>query len=64
MSQDEWSKALDSMEGAIVLEKNINQALLGMYGLGSTSTDTHPCDFLENHSIDEEEKLIKKIRTT
>ena len=64
VSQDEWTKTLDSIEAAIVMGKNLNQALLGLYGLGFVGTDAHPCDFPENHSLDEEEKLIKKIRTT
>ena len=30
-------------------------------GLGSARTNPHICDLLENHSLDEEVKLIKKI---
>lgn len=51
------------MEAAIILGKNLNQALLDLHALGSSGTDAHPCDFLENHLLGEE-KLIKKIRTT
>nr|XP_045376480.1 ferritin light chain-like [Camelus bactrianus] len=60
-SQDEWGKTQDAMEAAIVLEKNLNQALLDLHALGSARTDPHLCDFLENHFLDEEVKLIKMI---
>nr|KAF6268619.1 hypothetical protein mMyoMyo1_005355 [Myotis myotis] len=45
-SQDEWGKT---------------QALLDLHALGSTRVDPHLCDFLENHFLDEEVKLIKKM---
>ncbi|EHA97713.1 Ferritin light chain 1 [Heterocephalus glaber] len=60
-SEDEWGKTLDSMEVALALEKNLNQALLDLHALGSAKTDPHLCDFLEKHFLDEEVKLIKKI---
>ncbi|XP_070263627.1 ferritin light chain-like [Myotis yumanensis] len=60
-SQDEWGKAQDTMEAALALEKNLNQALLDLHALASTRADPHLCDFLENHFLDEEVKLIKKM---
>ncbi|XP_014317094.1 ferritin light chain [Myotis lucifugus] len=60
-SQDEWGKTQDAMEAALALEKNLNQALLDLHALGSTRVDPHLCDFLENHFLDEEVKLIKKM---
>ncbi|EPQ14425.1 Ferritin light chain 1 [Myotis brandtii] len=39
-SQDEWVK-LRTMEAAMALEKNRNQALLELHDLGSTCTDPH-----------------------
>ena len=50
------------MEAALLLEKNLNQALLDLHGLASARRDPHICDFLENHFLDEEVKLIKKLR--
>ncbi|CAD7686460.1 unnamed protein product [Nyctereutes procyonoides] len=47
-------KAMDSMKAAIVLRKNLNQALLDLHALGSASTDAHSCHFLKNHFLDEE----------
>lgn len=60
-SRDEWGKTQDAMEAAMALEKNLNQALLDLHALGSTRTDPHVCDFLEDHFLDKEVKLIKKM---
>ncbi|XP_042789914.1 ferritin light chain-like [Panthera leo] len=60
-SQDEWGKTLDAMKAALLLEKNLNQGLLDLHALGSARTDPHLCGFLENHFLDEEVKLIKKM---
>ncbi|KAK7825579.1 hypothetical protein U0070_016219 [Myodes glareolus] len=60
-SQDEWGKTQEAMEAVLALEKNLNQALLDLHSLGSARTDPHLCDFLENHFLDEEVKVIKKM---
>ncbi|TEA25837.1 hypothetical protein DBR06_SOUSAS1210129, partial [Sousa chinensis] len=52
-SQNEWGKTQDTMEAAILMEKNLNHAL------GSACAGPHLCDFLESHLPDEEVKLIK-----
>ncbi|XP_045150558.1 ferritin light chain-like [Echinops telfairi] len=57
-SQDEWGRTLDAMEAALALEKTLNQALLDLHAVGS---DPHLCDFLENHFLDKEVKLLKKV---
>ena len=49
------------MEAILASEKNLNQALLDLHTLGSAHTDPYLCDFLENHFLDEEVKLIKKM---
>ncbi|XDB66305.1 hypothetical protein ABFV05_019921 [Capra hircus] len=61
-SQDEWGKTQEAMEAALLVEKNLNQALLDLHGLASARGDPHICDFRENHFLDEEVKLIKKMR--
>ncbi|XP_054571458.1 ferritin light chain-like [Eptesicus fuscus] len=60
-SQDDWAKTQDAMEAALALEKSLNQALLDLQALTSTRADPHVWDFLENHFLDEEVKLIKKM---
>ncbi|XP_035881202.1 LOW QUALITY PROTEIN: ferritin light chain-like [Phyllostomus discolor] len=60
-SQDEWGETQDSMEATLALEETLNQSVLDLHALGSTCTDPHLCDFLNNHFLDEEVKLIKKM---
>ncbi|XP_044941932.1 ferritin light chain-like [Mustela nigripes] len=59
--QDEWGETLDTTEAVLVLEKSLNETLLDLLALGPARTDPHLCDFLENHFLDEEVKLIKKM---
>lgn len=47
------------MEATMVMEKDLNQALLDLYALGSACTDPCLCDFLQSHLPDEVVKLIK-----
>ncbi|XP_055421158.1 ferritin light chain-like [Bubalus kerabau] len=61
-SQDELGKTQDdAMEATLLVEKNLNQALLELHGLACTRGDPHICDFLKKHFLDEEVKLIKKM---
>ena len=60
LSQEKWGKTQDAIEAALLLETNLEQAILALHGLGSARADPHICDFLENHSLDKEVKLIKK----
>lgn len=46
-SQEEWGKALDAREAALVLEKSLNQAF--WICSGSACADPHLCDFPENY---------------
>ena len=60
-SQGEWDKSQDTTEATVALEKNLSQALLDLQAWGSTCTDLHLCDFLENRVLGEDMKLIKKM---
>lgn len=62
-SQIEWLfiKISKTSTKYLLVEKNLNQALLDLHGLASAHGDPHICDFLENHFLDEEVKLIKKM---
>uniref|UniRef100_A0A9L0IK36 Ferritin n=1 Tax=Equus asinus TaxID=9793 RepID=A0A9L0IK36_EQUAS len=60
-SPDEWSGSVVAMEAAIVLEKNLNQAVLDLHALGSVNTDPRLCDFLKSHFLEEKMKVIKKM---
>ena len=56
--RDEWGKTQDAMEATLLMEKNPNQTLSDLHGLGSPLADPCICDFLENHFLGEEVKLI------
>ena len=49
------------MEVTVVMEKNLNQALFDLNALGPTHIEPHLYDFLVNHFLNEEVKLIKKM---
>ncbi|CAD7688366.1 unnamed protein product [Nyctereutes procyonoides] len=40
---------------------NLNQALWDLHALGSALTYPHLCDFLVNHFLEEQVKLIRKM---
>ena len=61
LSRTKWGKTLDPVEAAMILKRNFNQALLDQHALDTAGTDPHLCDFLENHFLDGEVKLIKKM---
>ncbi|XP_040129922.1 ferritin light chain isoform X2 [Ictidomys tridecemlineatus] len=61
LTQDEWHDCLEAMEAALILEKNLNEALLDLHALGLTNTDPQLCFFLESHFLDQEVQLIKKM---
>ncbi|EPQ03288.1 Ferritin light chain [Myotis brandtii] len=62
--QGEWGEAQDTMEATLALERSLNQALLELQALGSTRSDPHLCDFLENHFRGEEVEIKKKMGDT
>ena len=57
-SQDEWGKTQDAMEATLLMEKNPNQTLSDLHGLGSPLAAPCICDLLENHFLGEKVKLI------
>nr|XP_034491103.1 ferritin light chain-like [Marmota flaviventris] len=61
LTQDEWHDCLEAMEAALILEKNLNEALLDLHALGLANTDPQLCFFLESHFLDQEVQLIKKM---
>uniref|UniRef100_A0A8D1DKM8 Ferritin n=1 Tax=Sus scrofa TaxID=9823 RepID=A0A8D1DKM8_PIG len=40
--QDEWGKSQNAVEAAILMEKNLNQAILDLHALGFAHTDSQP----------------------
>nr|ABH10672.1 ferritin [Haliotis discus hannai] len=58
---DEWGTALESMQVALSLEKNVNQSLLDLHAVASKHSDAQMCDFLESEYLEEQVKAIKEI---
>uniref|UniRef100_A0A2I3HXT5 Ferritin n=1 Tax=Nomascus leucogenys TaxID=61853 RepID=A0A2I3HXT5_NOMLE len=58
---DDWESGLNEMECALHLEKNVNQSLLELHKLATDKNDSHLCDFLETHYLNEQVKAIKEF---
>ncbi|KAJ8794648.1 hypothetical protein J1605_003119 [Eschrichtius robustus] len=52
----------DAVEAAIIMEKNLNQAPVDLHALGSARADPRLWDFPESRLLDEQVKLIQKMR--
>ena len=59
---DEWGTALDALQMALKLEKEVNQSLLDMHQVGSAKNDPHFCDFIESEYLGEQVESIKQLR--
>lgn len=57
--KDEWKGSLDATEAVMALEKNINQALLDLYILGSALTALPSLTLWTAVCLDDEVKLVK-----
>ncbi|KAI5940655.1 Ferritin light chain [Manis javanica] len=49
------------MEATIIPEENLSRTLLDLPALGYEGSEPHLCDFLENHFLDAEVKLVRKM---
>ncbi|XP_045139695.1 LOW QUALITY PROTEIN: ferritin heavy chain-like [Echinops telfairi] len=58
---DDWESGLNAMEGALHLEKSVNQPLLGLHKLATDKNDPHLCDFIETHYLGEQVKSINEL---
>jgi len=57
----EWGSALDGLQAALDLEKQVNQSLLDLHGTASTSNDPHLTKFLEDEYLHEQVEAIKEL---
>ena len=57
---DDWENRLNAMEGALHLEKSVNQSLLEPHKLATDNNDPNLCDFTETHYLHEQVKSIKE----
>ncbi|KAL4232709.1 fts3-like protein [Mactra antiquata] len=59
--KDEWGSGLEAMEAALVLEKLVNQSLLGLHKVAESHADAQMADFLESEYLEEQVNAIKEL---
>lgn len=59
--KDEWGTALEGLNSALSLERELNQAVLGLHGFCDENDDYHSADFIEGNFLDEHVKAIKEL---
>jgi len=57
----EWGTALDALQAALDLEKQVNQSILDLHGVAGSNNDPHLCKLLEDEFIEEQVDSIKKL---
>jgi len=58
---DEWGTGLQGLETALVLEKQVNQALLDLHAVADKHADPQLTDFLEGNYLEEQVEAIKEL---
>ncbi|KAJ9071083.1 hypothetical protein DSO57_1000758 [Entomophthora muscae] len=56
-----WKSAVNAVECALQLEKDVNRSLLQLHKVASESDDPQMCDYLEGEFLKEQVESIKKI---
>lgn len=59
--RDAWGSALEAMQAALEMEKNINQTLINLHDLAEKHGDAQLCDWVEDHFLKESVESIKKM---
>jgi len=57
--RDAWGSALEAMQSALEMEKNVNQTLLELHRVAGKHGDAHMCDWLEDNFLRESVESIK-----
>ncbi|XP_076035442.1 ferritin-like [Oratosquilla oratoria] len=60
-SQQEWGSALDALQSALELEKQVSKSLLDMHLEAGSKNDSHLSKFLEDNYLEEQVDSIKKL---
>jgi len=60
-TKDEWGTALEAMQMALALERQVNQVLLDLHKLATEHADAHMTDFLEGNYLEEQVESIKEL---
>ena len=59
--RDEWGSALEAIQAALALEKNVNQSLLDLHACADSHNDYQFADFLESNYLTEQTEAIKEL---
>jgi len=59
--RSEWGSALEALQTALDLERQVNQSILDLHGLASTQNDPHLSNFLEEEFVTEQVEAIKEL---
>ena len=59
--KNEWSSALEALEDALALEKDVNEKILRMHSVADAQNDPQMTDFLEGTFLNEQVDAIKEL---
>merc|ERR1712137_318816 len=59
--KNEWTTALEALEDALALEKDVNAKLLRMHGIADAANDAQMTDFIEGNFLNEQVDAIKEL---
>ena len=57
----DWGCAIDAMEAALVIEKQVNTSLLKLHEIADKHNDPHLVGFLQNHYLIHQVEIIKEL---
>jgi len=60
-SKQEWGNAIDGLQNALDLEKQVNQSILELHALADNHNDPHLTNFLESNFVTEQVDAIKEL---
>jgi len=60
-SVDDWGGALEAMQAALELEKNVNKSLLELRDIAAKHSDSQVQDFIEGNYLHEQVEAIKEL---
>merc|ERR1711862_59554 len=59
--KQEWATALEALEDALTLEKDVNEKLLAMHAVADNDNDAQMTDFIEGNFLGEQVDAIKEL---
>ena len=59
--KSEWTSALEAIEDALALEKDVNEKLLKLHAVADAANDPQLCDWIESEFLEEQVEANKKL---